>query len=88
MSSNNDTWKIIAVTSTLSVAITSSALAANDASAYSDPRARLHAVRDLAQQDGLIVRSRGERIIVAGGDKYNKIDGGGQYNKIDSSRGK
>lgn len=86
MSNDSESWKVIALTGTLSVAITSSALAATEVSTLSDPSVRLAAVRDLAQQNGLIVQSGDRKTLVAQG-KYTKIDGG-EYNKIDSGKRK
>jgi hypothetical protein len=73
---SDDTWKVIAVTGTLSIAMSSSALAAHSPLASSDQRVRLQTVRGLAQQDGFVVRNRGEEIIVAGPDeeRFNKVD--------------
>ena len=75
MSNSSETWKLVAVTGTLTIAISSSALAAIDPSSVSDHRARLQQVRSLAEQGQFVVRDRDNMVIVAG-DEFNKIDGG------------
>ena len=75
MSNSSETWKLVAVTGTLTIAISSSALAAIDPSSISDHHARLQQVRSLAERGQFVVRDGHNRVIVAG-DEFNKIDGG------------
>jgi hypothetical protein len=75
MSNSSEAWKVVAVTGTLTIAISSSALAAIDPSFISDHYARLQHVRSLAEQGHFVVRNRDNKVIVAG-DEFNKIDGG------------
>jgi hypothetical protein len=85
MSSDGENWKIIALTGTLSVAI-SSAVAATETSPVPNAAARLQMVRNLAQQDRLVARD-GDKTILVAQTKFNK-NGGDEYNKVDSSSGK
>jgi len=76
MSHNSETWKRVAVTGTLTIAISSSALAGAASSLSTNAVERLEQVRQLADQDKFAVRDKDDKIVVAADDEFNKIDSG------------